>query len=48
MPFIVPALLYFINNNMAVIMQTEMDSATFQVGSRHIYYNFMIMVSGLV
>ena len=31
LPFIVPAALYFVNNNLAVHMQLEMDPATYQV-----------------
>ena len=30
-PFIVPTALYFVNNNLAVHMQLEMDPATYQV-----------------
>ena len=31
LPYAVPALLYFINNNLAVHMQSQMDPATYQV-----------------
>lgn len=31
LPFAIPAILYFINNNLAVHMQLQMDPASYQV-----------------